>query len=274
MTTRLCRTPSDNFSYAAIASSLSVSSGEEMPSNWEVDFFRGVALDFWRLAVPTEQTQAEVDFLRTELSASAGSHLLDVPCGLGRHSIALAKSGCRVTGLDSSSECIAEGRARAVGLPIDWVLGDMRQLEWTAEFDGGYCFGNSFGYLDPHDAPMFLAAVARAIKPGSRFVLETGMAAESILPGLQKTRWFRLGEIYMLSENQYRPREGRLDIQYTFVRDGVVETRPSSSYVFTVSELCRMFSQAGLQPVKLLGSVSGEPYQMGSPRLIVVAAKT
>ena len=244
-----------------------------MSSNWEVDFFRGVALDFWRLAVPSEQTQAEVDFLRAELSASAASHLLDVPCGLGRHSIALAKSGCRVTGLDLSAECIAEARAQAAGLPIDWVRGDMRQLDWTAEFNGAFCLGNSFGYLDPQEASGFLAEIARAIKPGSRFVLETGMAAESILPGLQKTRWFRLGEIYMLSENQYHPRQGRLDIEYTFVHNGEVDTRPSSSYVFTVSELCRMCSEAGLQPAKLLGSVSGEPYQMGSPRLIVVAAK-
>jgi len=244
-----------------------------MSSNWEVDFFRGVALDFWRLAISSEQTQAEVDFLREELGVSASSYVLDVPCGLGRHSVALAKYECRVAALDLSAECIAQAQAQAVGLPIDWVLGDMRQLERTAEFDGAFCFGNSFGYLNPHDAAVFLAAIARAIKPGSRFVLETGMAAESILPGLQKTRWFRLGEIYMLSENQYHPREGRLNIQYTFVRGGVVDTRPSSSYVFTVSELCRMFTQAGLQPAKLLGSVNGEPYQMGSPRLIVVAEK-
>jgi hypothetical protein len=64
-----------------------------------------------------------------------------------------------------------------------------------------------------------------------------------------------------------------LDIQYTFVRNGLVDSRPSSSYVFTVSELCRMLSHAGLEPAKLLASVSGEPYQMGSPRLIVTAEK-
>jgi SAM-dependent methyltransferase len=219
---------------------------------------------FWRLAISSEQTQAEVDFLREELGVSASSYLLDVPGGLGRHSIALARYGCRVAAVDLSAECIAQAQAQAVGLPIDWVLGDMRQLERTAEFDGAFCFGNSFGYLNPHDAAMLLAALARAIKPGSRFVLETGMAAESILRGLQKRRWFRLGEIYMLSENQYHPREGRLNIQYTFVRSDVVDTRPSSSYVFTVSELCRMFNQAGLQPAKLLGSVNGESYQMSS----------
>lgn len=115
--------------------------------------------------------------------------------------------------------------------------------------------------------------VARTLKPGRRFIIETGMAAESILPNRQTKRWYRLGDLYMLSENQYHPREGRLDIQYTFIRDGQAETRPSSSYVLTVNEMCRMHVEAGLQPAELLGSINGEPYEMGSPRLILVSVK-
>ena len=77
----------------------------------------------------------------------------------------------------------------------------------------------------------------------------------------------------MLSENQYQPRESRLDIQYTFIRHGRTETRPSSSYVLTLSELCRMHVQAGLQPMELLSSIGGEPYQLGSPRLILISER-
>jgi hypothetical protein len=149
----------------------------------------------------------------------------------------------------------------------------MRELSWQAEFDGVFCFGNSFGYLSPQNARGFFAAVSRALKPGCRFVLETGMAAESILVQLQKVRWYKIGEIYMLSENNYHPREARLDIQYTFIRDGKAETRPSSSYVLTVNEICRMQSEAGLEPAELFGSLDREPFQLGSPRLIVVSQK-
>lgn len=52
----------------------------------------------------------------------------------------------------------------------------MCDLRWTDEFDGGYCFGNSFGYLDHSGVRKFLAAVARALKPGARFVIDTGVA--------------------------------------------------------------------------------------------------
>jgi SAM-dependent methyltransferase len=240
---------------------------------WQVDFFRGVALDVWRRIITPEQTRAEAEFLQNALCARESSHLLDVPCGNGRHSIELARIGYRVTGVDLSEEFIAEARRLSVSLPATWIVSDMCQLRWSEEFDGAFCFGNSFGFLDPQEARTFLTTVARALRPGSRFVVETGMAAESILPKLQSVRWYQVGDIYMLSANQYHPREGRLDIQYTFIQDGRIETRPTSSYVLTASEICRMHEESGLLPVELFGSIGKEPYQLGSPRLILVSAK-
>jgi len=104
-------------------------------------------------------------------------------------------------------------------------------------------------------------------------VIDSGMAAESILPARVASRWFRLGDLFMLSENRYDPMESRMDIDYTFIHDGKIETRPTSSYCFTVGELCRMHREAGLEPVELFSSMKGEPYQLGSPRLILVSAK-
>jgi SAM-dependent methyltransferase len=243
--------------------------GEEMQSKWQVEFFRGVALDMWRRAVSAEQTRTEADFLERVLARGAHARLLDVPCGNGRHVVELAGRGHRMTGVDLSEEFIVEARGSS-SLPIEWVEGDMCELPWTSVFDGAYCFGNSFGYLDSEGVRRFFAAVAGALKPGGRFAIETGMAAESILQGLLQKRWYRLGDLFMLSENQYHPAEGRLDIQYTFIRDSVVDTRPTSSYVFTVAEICRMAAGAGFRTVELLGSTEGEPYRLGSPRLILV----
>jgi SAM-dependent methyltransferase len=242
-----------------------------LPSNWEKDFFRGVALDAWRLCLTPEQTRAEVDFLARTFEPRPDSHFLDVPCGNGRHAIEFASRGYQMTGLDLSEEFLAE--ARSATLPIRWVLGDMRELAWETEFDGAYCFGNSFAYLDADDARKFLSGVSRSLKRGARFVLETGMAAESILPTRVTKRWYKLGDIYMLSENRYVPEESRLDIDYTFIRGGEAETRPTSSYVHTVAVLRRMQSEAGLKPLELLASIAGERYEFGSPRLIMIAER-
>jgi hypothetical protein len=77
----------------------------------------------------------------------------------------------------------------------------------------------------------------------------------------------------MLSESRYDLLESRLDIDYTFVRAGQIETRPTSSYLFTVGELCRMHKTAGLLPLEMFGSTNSEPYQVGSARLILVSKR-
>lgn len=243
-----------------------------MQSFWQADFFRGVALDFWRRAITLEQTRAEADFLARTFAAFSGAHFLDVPCGNGRHALELAARGYRVTGVDLSAEFIAE--ARAAGPPLTrWVHADMCDLPWSDTFDGAYCFGNSFGYLDRDGARRFLAAVSQSLKSGARFVVDTGMAAESILPGLLQRRWHRLGDLVVLSENRYDPAEGRLDIDYTFLHAGTIETRPTSSFVLTAAEIRRLHADAGLETVALMGSIAGEPYRLGSPRLLLITQK-
>ena len=99
------------------------------------------------------------------------------------------------------------------------------------------------------------------------------MTAESILPTLVQKRWHRLGDLLVLSENRYDPWESCLNIDYTFVRDGTIETRPTASYVFTSAELRRMLDAAELKTLAFHASVTGEPYQLGSPRLVIIAQR-
>jgi SAM-dependent methyltransferase len=242
---------------------------------WFETFFQGPAVDFWTRAMTLALTLADVDFLEKTFDVQPGARLLDVPCGNGRHSIELARRGYRVTGIDLSEEFLAAARAE---LDADWRLGDMRallsdgSLEASA-FDGAFCFGNSFGYLDHAGVGAFLSALAGALKPGAKLVIETGVCAESILPTLVQKRWHRLGDLLILSENRYDPWESCLNIDYTFVRGSTIETRPAASYVFTSAELRRMLDAAGFNTLSFHGGMTGEPYQLGSPRLIAIAQR-
>jgi SAM-dependent methyltransferase len=252
-----------------------------MQSNWQQNFFRGIALDMWRYAMTPEITDAEADFLAQVLNASGSAHtsahtsvhILDAACGNGRHCVALAARGYRMTGIDQSEEFIEEARVTAPE-GIRWIRDDLRSLTADAEFDGAFCFGNSFGYFSPEEAKRFLGALRRALKPGARFVLDTGMVAESLLPQLVQKKWYRIGDILMFSENRHFPAESRMEIDYTFIRGGEVETRPTASYLFTAGELCRMHEEAGLKPVHLFGTLDHAPYQIGSPRLLLVSERS
>lgn len=243
-----------------------------MKQEWFETFFRGVAVELWSRVLPPAVTEAEVAFLEQELAAPTGGRILDVPCGHGRHSIELSRRGYRITGVDLSEDCLAAARKSAPQL--DWRSGDMRSLELEpATYDGAFCFGNSFGYLDHVSAAVFLRGVAQALKPGAKLIIDTGTVAESILPSLLKTRWHRAGDIFMLSENRYVAEESRLDIDYTFIQGGVIETRASSSYVITAAELRRLFRDARFEVAGMYASVTREPYQLGSPRMMMVGQR-
>ena len=209
-----------------------------LQQQWFETFFQGPAVDFWTRVMTPALTAADVDFLEKTFYVKPGARLLDVPCGNGRHSIELARRGYRLTSIDLSDEFLAAARAE---LDADWRKGDMRALQLEpSTFDGAFCFGNSFGYLDHAGVESFLSALASSLKPGAKLVIETSMTAESILPTLVQKRWHRFGDLMILSENRYDPWESCLNIDYTFVRGSNIETRPTAHYVFTSAEIRRM----------------------------------
>lgn len=216
-----------------------------MSTNWWEHFFEGVSVQLWLSAVSTEQTGREADRLVERLAVPPGAEILDVPCGGGRLALAMAANGYRMTGVDLSSEFLNHARTRPAADRVTWEERDMRDLPWPARFDGAFCMGNSFGYLDDEGNSAFLRAVAAALKPGARFVLETPMVVELLLPHLQERPWWRVGDMYLMVENKYDHARSRLEIDYTFISDGRTEVRHGSHRAFTYAELHDLIDRSG-----------------------------
>lgn len=240
-------------------------------NDWTQDFFHGLAVDFWLAVAPPPD--ADLPFLEKVFGAPAGQAILDVACGAGRHSIALARRGYAVTGVDLSTTCLAEAQRRAKDVSIEWHRGDMRELPWSNRFDGALCFGNSFGYSDREGTRAFLRTLAASLKPGAAFVLESGATAESLLPTLQTRRWMEVDGILFFSGATYDASASRLDVDYSFVRGAVRETRTAHTWIYTIGKLREMFAGAGLVVEQLSSSPAGDPFRLGDPRLLMVARK-
>lgn len=214
-------------------------------TNWWEHFFAGLAVKLWVAAVSPEQTSSEADTLARLLGVAPGAELLDVPCGAGRLSLALAGRGYRLTGVDVSPEFLQHARSHDNAATVSWEQREMRDLPWPGRFDGAFCVGNSFGYLDDEGNAAFLRAVAAVLKPGARFVLETPMVLENLLGHLQERPWWKVAEMYLLVRNQYDHTRSRLDIEYHFVSNGVVEVRHGSHRAYRYAELCELIERSG-----------------------------
>ena len=106
----------------------------------------------------------------------AGQVVLDVACGQGLATRALAAAGARrVVGVDSSPAMVelADSHGAPAGCDVSYLVDDAQQLAAVdvGAFDGVAC---QLGLMDIPDLDATLAAVARVLKPGGWFVFVIG----------------------------------------------------------------------------------------------------
>lgn len=103
-----------------------------------------------------------------------GLAVLDVGCGAGLASEAFARFGATVTGMDAAPAALAAARdhAAAGGLAVRYLEGGPEDLPEGERFDAVVCL-EVIEHVAPEDRPTFLAALARAVKPGGMVFLST-----------------------------------------------------------------------------------------------------
>jgi cyclopropane fatty-acyl-phospholipid synthase-like methyltransferase len=250
----------------------------QISDNWYEDFFQGINCEIWEKAIPIEVTKQEVDFLLNELDLKKGAHILDIPCGFGRHAIEFSKKGFNVTGIDISETFIKGLTENIVSqkLNITATLADILSIELNEKFSGAVCLGNSFGYFSMDKMKLFIKKVSLSLEMGAKFIINSGMVAESILPNFvnySKHNSYNVGNIKMAVTNIYNAADSYMSSHLLYTKEDKTEEHSFKHYVFTLAEIIRLLQLYGLSTIATYSSVTKEDYKLGDRQVYIVAKK-
>jgi len=246
-------------------------------AQWYREFFDDLYLRVYQPLEAPEQVRKEVDFIIKALDMPQGAKILDLCCGQGRHSLELARRGFEVVGVDLSEALLyaARERAESEGLNVTFLQCDMREIDFSDEFNAIINMFTSFGYLESEaEDEKVLVKVAQALKSGGKFLLDV-VNRDRLVRDFQGREWHAADEGWLvLEERTFDHLSGRIETRWVCVaRDGVRYERLSSIRLYTASELRTMLERAGLKVMELFGNYDGSPYSWDSQRLIIVASK-
>jgi SAM-dependent methyltransferase len=246
-------------------------------TDWPVAFFDDDYLKIYRPMFTEEATRAEAAFIAAALGLTAGSPVLDLACGYGRHAVRVAERGARVTGLDFNPRylAVAAEEARRAGVEVRWMEGDMRELKFEREFEGVYSYYTSFGYFGDGENERVLAGVAKALVPGGRFLLEMANRDWILTHPLQRV-WNQRedGSLHM--------EESALDLVTSRVKSRLIHITPDGGprltkeydlRVYTCAELTALCARHGLAVRQVWGGADHSAYSIESRRLVILAER-
>ena len=210
------------------------------------------------------------------LTKPSGKVALDLCCGPGRCSIALAQIGFRITGVDRTKYLLDKARAnaRAAKVKIEWVQTDMRDFARTDAFDLVLSMFTSFGYFDNKNEDIqVLRNIFTSLKPGGVCLIDV-MGKERLAKSLQLTTSEMLPDgTKLIQRHEIFDDWTRIRNEWILIRKGRAKIFTFHHTIYSGQELRDRMEHVGFTEVRLFGNLDGDEYGPNAQRLIAVARK-
>jgi SAM-dependent methyltransferase len=219
------------------------------------------------------EARAFIDRLLFIINPHPGSRMLDIACGKGRHSLALAEKGFDVTGIDISPFMIREA-LKLSQENLEFFVHDMRLPFRINYYHYAFNFFTSFGFFNTRrEHEDALRTFSNAILPGGELVIDylNVHYVESHLVHRDKkeiqgiefyiTRWMDEHFFYK-----------KIEIEDEKLEEPLVFTEKVTK--FSLGDFTEMLAYQGLQVDEVYGNYYLGHYDLyKSPRMIIIAKK-
>lgn len=218
-----------------------------------------------------ERAVGEVDALLRLVDLPVGARVLDLPCGVGRHAIELARRGYSVTGVDRTASYLATARARQGEVPVTFLEGDMRSWRGDAPFDAAVNLYTAFGYFEDQAEDVATLRNFRALLlPGAPLVMEMN-SKEILARNFRAREWAEVGALLFLEQREVAPGWEFVDTRWTLIEGTERHEVSFRVRIYSAVELTAALRTAGFSDIHIYGGLDGTPYDVEARRLVVVA---
>ena len=136
-------------------------------------YYKEISEVYKLISARNKHTKKEVIFLKSFLNKKCtGKKILDLACGVGRHSHELAKLGFKTVAIDQSQNMLKIARKR--DSLTKYIQSDIRDFFIGTGFDAAFCLWTTYNYLSTkRDFNNFLNCVHNSLKSNGFLILES-----------------------------------------------------------------------------------------------------
>lgn len=211
-----------------------------------------------RVAQASREVDALIRMLREQKFKT--ENILDLNCGIGRHSVELGKRGTSVLGTDLSPHFIEIAKKRAekekVADMVRFKVADMREIASAVSdeepFDGIINLFTSFGFYDDETNDDILRQCCQLVQSEGFFALEIANR-DWIIKSFQERGFSRYKNVTVLQERSFDPNTSRMINVWTYLmqqddKNFTLEKQITVNHrLWSLHELVEMFERTGWQ---------------------------
>lgn len=224
----------------------------------------------------SDRRMSETSFLTERLQLRPTHSVLDVACGVGTHSVALAPYVKDVLGLDASENFLGVARNDAIARGATnarFMLQDVRTLNLNSSFDVALLINTVYGLFSDDENRRLLRAVSRALHSGGKVCLDV-INRDTVLVDFQSDFVFEKEGQFLLDRCTFDERSGRIVNRRIYLRNGRIVDAPFSLRTYNLTELTALLNEADLQIIDVFADWHGTPMNCHAKKMVLIASKS